>query len=107
MNDLPPPLMPLAWNRDDTPDPASVAERLRAEGVQPYAWSNGPGDAYPAHEHPYTKLIMCAAGSIIFRIGPDATPVELVAGDGFILPPWTLHAADVGPSGCTCLEGHR
>jgi hypothetical protein len=50
---------------------------------------------------------MCAAGSITFLIGPDGTPVELKPGDGFILPPWTLHAADVGPSGCTCLEGHR
>jgi quercetin dioxygenase-like cupin family protein len=107
MNDLPPPLLPLPWGRDDAPDPSTVAERLRAEGVQPYPWSNAPGDTYPSHEHPYTKLLMCAAGSITFRIGPDGTPVELGPGDGFILPPWTLHAADVGPSGCTCLEGHR
>jgi quercetin dioxygenase-like cupin family protein len=107
MSDLPPPLQPLPWGRDDAPDPTTVAERLRAEGVQPYAWSNAPGDTYPSHEHPYTKLLMCAAGSITFRIGPDGTPVELGPGDGFVLPPGTLHSAEVGPSGCTCLEGHR
>jgi hypothetical protein len=50
---------------------------------------------------------MCAAGSITFLVGPDAVPVELVPGDGFVLPPFTLHAANVGPRGCTCLEGHR
>jgi len=104
---LPPPLQPLRWDRDDAPDSRTVDARLRAEGVEPYPWSNGPGYAYPAHEHPYTKLLMCAAGSITFLIGPDAVPVELVPGDGFVLPPFTLHAANVGPRGCTCLEGHR
>jgi mannose-6-phosphate isomerase class I len=34
-------------------------------------------------------------------------PVELGPGDGFVLPAGTLHAAEVGPRGCTCLEGHR
>ncbi len=107
MNDLPPPLQPLPWDRDDAPDPRTVAARLRSEGVEPYAWSNGAGDSYPSHEHPYTKLLMCAAGSITFLVGPDAVPLELGPGDGFVLPPGTLHGAEVGPQGCTCLEGHR
>jgi quercetin dioxygenase-like cupin family protein len=33
--------------------------------------------------------------------------IELAPGDGFVLPPGTRHSALVGPSGCTCLEGHR
>lgn len=104
---LPPPLEALPWDRDDRPDPATVAARLRDAGVEPYAWSNGPGDRYAAHRHPYTKLLMCAEGSITFIVGPDAVPVELRPGDGFVLPPQTEHAAVVGPDGCTCLEGHR
>jgi uncharacterized protein YjlB len=102
---LPPPLEPLAGE----PSPgAGVAERrLRALGVSPHAWSNGPGDRYAAHEHATTKLLVCAAGSITFLVGPDAAPVELRAGDGFVLPAGTRHAAFVGPDGCTCLEGHR
>ena len=107
MSHLPPPLQPLPWDRDDAPGTDTVAARLRAEGVEPYAWSNGPGDTYPVHEHPYTKLLMCAAGSITFLVGPDAVAVDLGPGDGFVLPPSTPHAANVGPRGCTCLEGHR
>lgn len=104
---LPEPLERLGWQRQDAPTPASVAARLRDEGVEPYAWSNGPGDRYEVHDHSYTKLLMCAAGSITFLVGPDATAVTLQPGDGFVLPPGTAHAALVGPRGCTCLEGHR
>lgn len=86
---------------------AAASDRLRAAGVAPTTWSNGPGARYSAHEHPYTKLIVCAEGSITFLVGDDATPVELAVGQGFELPPGTRHAAVVGPAGCTCVEGHR
>jgi quercetin dioxygenase-like cupin family protein len=100
-------MQPLSWDGPDPPSIASVAARLRAEDVEPHAWSNGPGDRYEVHQHGYTKLLMCAAGSITFLIGRDAAPVELSAGDGFVLPAGTHHAAVVGSAGCTCLEGHR
>jgi quercetin dioxygenase-like cupin family protein len=86
---------------------AAASERLRAAGVEPISWSNGPDDRYPAHEHPFTKLIVCAEGSITFLVGDEATPVDLGPGEGFELPPGTRHAAVVGPGGCTCVEGHR
>jgi quercetin dioxygenase-like cupin family protein len=101
------PLRRLEWTAPVPPTVATVSQRLRDEGVEPYAWSNGPGDRYAVHQHGYTKLLMCAAGSITFQIGPDATAVELNPGDGFVLPAGTPHAAVVGPAGCTCLEGHR
>ena len=85
---------------------ASVERYLRAADVVPYAWSNAPGDRYPPHEHGYTKLLMCAAGSITFGLDGGA-PVQLHPGEGFVLPPGRRHAAVVGPDGCTCLEGHR
>lgn len=97
----------LSWRDDDAPTAATVARRLREEGVEPYAWSNGPGDRYGAHDHGYEKVLMCAAGSITFHVGPRAAPVQLRAGDGFVLPPRTRHSAEVGPEGCTCLEGRR
>ena len=106
-NDLPLALQPLRWHGPDAASVDGVAALLRREGVEPYAWSNGPGDRYAVHEHGYTKLLMCAAGSITFLVGADATPVELGPGDGFVLPAGTPHAAEVGPAGCTCLEGHR
>jgi quercetin dioxygenase-like cupin family protein len=97
----------LTWHSAEPPDPASVARRLRREGVEPHQWANGPGDRYATHVHGYTKVLMCAAGSITFLVGPASTPVELRAGDGFVLPAGTAHAAVVGPEGCVCLEGSR
>ncbi len=101
------PLHRLEWTASVPPNVANVSQRLRDEGVEPYAWSNGPGDRYAVHQHGYTKLLMCATGSITFLVGTDASPVELAPGDGFVLPAGTPHAAVVGPGGCTCLEGHR
>ena len=101
------PLHRLEWTASVPPTVANVSQRLRDEGVEPYAWSNGPGDRYAVHQHGYTKLLMCATGSITFLVGTDASPVELAPGDGFVLPAGTPHAAVVGPGGCTCLEGHR
>lgn len=103
---LPAPLRPLAV-APEGPGTEAAARALRAAGVEPQRWSNGPGDRYGAHEHGYTKLLVCATGSITFLVGDAETPVELRAGDGFELPPGTRHAAVVGAEGCTCLEGHR
>lgn len=97
----------LRWRDGDAPSSATVARRLREEGVEPYAWSNGPGDRYAAHDHAYEKVLMCAAGSIVFRVGPEEDAVELRPGDGFVLPAGTRHSAEVGLMGCTCLEGRR
>jgi quercetin dioxygenase-like cupin family protein len=107
VGDLPDGVERLRWNGVEPPTPERVAIRLRDEGVKPYRWSNAAGDEYGAHRHAYTKLLMCAAGSITFRVGPNAVPQELRAGDGFVLPAGVEHAASVGPDGCTCLEGHR
>jgi AraC-like ligand binding domain len=104
---LPAPLRPLPGGRPGSPGIAAAAAHLRAAGVEPQAWSNGPGDRYAPHDHAYTKLLVCAEGSITFLIGPAEVAVELSAGDGFELPPQTRHAAIVGPAGCACVEGHR
>lgn len=104
---LPAPLEALPDGSVGVPGVGAAEDRLRTAGVEPMAWSNGPGDRYGAHEHGYTKLLICAEGSITFFIGLASTPVELTPGEGFVLPPGTRHSAVVGPAGCTCLEGHR
>lgn len=104
---LPEPLKELPEAGSAASGLTSAEARLRAAGVEPMVWSNGPGDRYGVHDHGYTKLLVCAEGSITFLIGPESTPVELTPGMGFVLPPRTLHAAVVGPHGCTCVEGHR
>lgn len=103
---LPQPLRPLP-GEPVGPGVAAASDRLRGLGVEPMAWSNTPGDRYAPHEHDYTKLIVCAEGSITFLVGQDEDRVELSAGEGFELPPRIRHAAVVGNAGCTCVEGHR
>jgi quercetin dioxygenase-like cupin family protein len=81
--------------------------KLREEATACYSWSNGPGDSYAPHSHGYEKVLYCVDGSITFVIeGPDHR-LELTAGDRMVLPAGTVHAAEVGPRGCTCIEGRR
>ena len=81
-----------------------LRERLVGEGLDPGAWSNGPGDRYDSHDHVYDKVIVVASGSITF--GLDEGPTELIEGDRLELPAATAHDAIVGGSGVVCLEAH-
>lgn len=80
--------------------------RLRAEGLDPGPWSNGPHDTYSPHRHGYDKVLVCAAGSIRFGLPATGEHVDLAVGDRLDLPAGTGHEARVGPDGVTCLESH-
>ena len=84
----------------------NAAGRLRAEGLDPGRWSNGPGDRYPAHRHDYDKVIVVERGSIAFGLVESGDTVQLAAGDRLELPAGTPHDAVVGPDGVGCLEAH-
>lgn len=84
-----------------------LAARLREEGLDPGSWGNGPGDVYGAHAHGYDKVLVCAAGSIVFGLPRTGARVELAVGDRLDLPAETEHDAVVGPAGVTCLEAHQ
>ena len=88
------------------PSGADALTRLRAEGLDPGSWSNGPLDAYAAHDHGYDKVLVVAAGSIAFGLPDRAERVALGLGDRLDLPARTVHDAVVGPSGVTCLEAY-
>jgi quercetin dioxygenase-like cupin family protein len=87
-------------------DAAEVSVRLRAEGMDPGTWSNGPGDRYAPHEHGYDKVLVCTAGSIRFGLPARGITVDLVAGDRLELPAGTRHDAIVGAAGVAALEAH-
>jgi uncharacterized protein YjlB len=80
--------------------------RLRASGFEPGSWSNRPGDRYGAHDHAYDKVLVVAAGSIVFGLPGRGERVALDLGDRLDLPAGTVHDALVGPAGVTCLEAH-
>jgi mannose-6-phosphate isomerase-like protein (cupin superfamily) len=87
------------------PGEDQIAARMRAEGLSPHGWGNGPGDTYGWHEHGYEKVLYCVRGRIMFHTaGGD---IELGPGDKMILPPHTAHAATVGAEGVRCIEAPR
>ncbi len=85
---------------------SALRDRLEEEGLDPGAWSNGPGDRYSAHDHGYDKVIVVVAGSIRFGLPDHGDAIDLDVGDRLELPAGTAHDALVGAGGVTCLEAH-
>jgi len=61
----------IRWSDESVPDEALLRSILADEDLHPYLWSNGPGDAYGAHNHSYHKVIYVVRGSITFGL-PDS-----------------------------------
>ena len=85
---------------------SGLSARLRAEGLVPGTWANGPGDTYAAHRHDYDKVLVCVRGSITFGLPGRGERVAMGPGDRLDLPAGVDHDAVVGPDGVTCLEAH-
>lgn len=96
------------WDKEAAPTEQELRECYRLEGLVPYAWSNGPGDTYSAHTHSYHKVIYVLRGSITWILTKSGKEIEIEtkAGDRVDLPRGTVHAAQVGSQGVTCLEAH-
>ncbi|MGD8624134.1 MAG: cupin domain-containing protein [Anaerolineae bacterium] len=93
------------WLEEQEPTESQLRDMMGREGLQPYRWSNGPGDVYNAHTHGYHKVIYVVEGAITFGL-PEGQ-IRLEAGDRLDLPQGTRHDAVVGPGGVVCLEAHR
>jgi quercetin dioxygenase-like cupin family protein len=89
------------------PSSEDLMTRLRKEAGGCYSWSNGPGDTYAPHRHGYEKVLYCVEGSITFVLEGTGERLDLAAGDRMVLPAGAVHGAEVGPHGCTCIEGRR
>lgn len=83
-----------------------LPDRLRAEGLDPGTWGNGPGDVYAAHRHGYDKVVVCVRGSITFGLPAPGNEVRLDVSNRLELPAGVDHDAVVGPAGATCLEAN-
>lgn len=94
------------WDGDVPPTEAALLALFAAEGLQPYSWSNAPGDVYAAHSHSYHKVIYVVRGSITFGLPERGERVTLHAGDRLDLPAGVSHNATVGAQGVVCLEAH-
>jgi quercetin dioxygenase-like cupin family protein len=87
------------------PDEAAALRTLRAEGLEPRVWGNGPGDRYGSHVHDYHKVLYCVAGAITFHTADGDLPLS--AGDRLDLPAGVRHAATAGSGGVRCVEAVR
>lgn len=86
---------------------SALMQQLELEGLAPSRWTNEPGAVYPAHDHPYGKVLVVVSGSIAFTLTDAQREVRLEPGDRLELAPNTLHSAVVGERGVVCLEAHR
>src|SRR5947207_3272995 len=97
----------IPWEGGQAPTEQEIRAILSREGLDPYRWSNGPGDVYAAHSHSYHKVIYVVTGSITFGLPDTGESVTLNPGDRLELPRGTTHNAVVGGAGVVCLEAHR
>lgn len=95
------------WPYTDAPTEDKLREMMESENLQPYRWSNNPGDYYDAHVHDYHKVVYVVAGSITFGFPVVDDPTTLNPGDRLDLPAGVRHNAAVGPNGVVCLEARR
>ena len=95
------------WAESSDPTQSTLRQRMSAEGLSPYTWSNGPFDVYSAHSHSYNKVIYVVQGSITFGLPELGKQLTLKAGDRLDLPAGIVHDAQVGAQGVICLEGHK
>ena len=95
------------WSGDEPATETAIRQSFQSEDLQPYRWSNAPGDVYSAHAHSYGKVIYVVSGSITFGLPREGQALLLRAGDRLDLPPSVVHDATVGPEGVVCLEAHR
>lgn len=92
------------WSGDSVPNEGELRRLMQAEGLHPYAWSNGPGDIYTSHVHSYHKVIYVVRGTITFGLPETGEHLSLGAGDRLELPAGVEHEAAVGSHGVVCLE---
>lgn len=95
------------WANPAPPTEPMLTHQLESEGLSPYKWSSNPQDVFPAHDHPYDKVIMVLAGSITFGFPIEGEPTTLYPGDRLDLPSGVMHNAVAGQHGVVCLEAQR
>jgi quercetin dioxygenase-like cupin family protein len=86
------------------PGGETFRREMRQAGASVSAWSNGPGDRYGPHSHPYRKVLCCLEGSIVFHL--PTSDETLSTGQRLVIEPGTVHSATVGPAGVRCAEAH-
>ena len=94
------------WQDAQPATESAIQQKIRAENLRGYVWSNGPHDEYSAHTHSFDKILYVLSGSITWILPQTNQAIETRAGDRIALPRDTVHAARVGAQGVACFEAH-
>ena len=94
------------WQESQPPTETNIRQKIRAQALNGYVWSNGPHDEYSAHTHSFDKILYVLSGSITWLLPQTNQEIETRAGDRIDLPRHTVHAARVGANGVACFEAH-
>ena len=94
------------WQESQPPTENNLREKIRAENLRGYTWSNGPYDEYSAHTHSFDKILYVLSGSITWVLPQTQQEIETRTGDRIALPRGTVHGARVGARGVVCFEAH-
>ena len=79
-------------------------EQLKKEGfAHVYTWSDSPGAFYDKHEHPNVTAHIILKGSMTLTI--EGIRKDCSEGDRIDVPANTEHLAQIGPNGCTYVNG--
>lgn len=97
----------IPWPGEQLPTETAIRNLLHTEGLEPYRWSNAPGDVYGAHSHAFHKVLYVVEGAITFGLPDLGQHLALGPGDRFELPAGIQHDAVVGSAGVVCLEAHK
>lgn len=78
---------------------SEIEKKIREEGFDPMKYENGPGDIYPLHQHPETKLLAFLEGSMKVKVADETFNCE--KNDKLLISGNAPHSAVVSPIGCT------
>jgi len=92
------------WQWDGEVQEDDLRAEMRAQGLAPFTWHNGPNDAYSPHTRSYTRVIYVLKGAATFHFPETGEDVTIKPGDRLEISARTLHGITVGPEGIVCLE---
>ena len=92
------------WSDPATPTQTMLWRLMVEEGLNPYAWSNGPNFRQAARSHGYHKVLYCVEGTLEVVLPDMKQSILLRPGDRVDLPRGVRHESITGPRGAQCLE---
>jgi len=95
------------WKGSQNPDILMLMGLLRAEGLRPYRWQEGPNARTAVRSHNYDRVLYCVQGVIEVNFPDLFEHYTLRAGDRIDIPKATRYGQTVGAEGVVCLESRR